>query len=100
MIDRIEEFSDVAFEAPCLSRPIPRRLAEKSLEPFRAPMGPFVIPRRIRIEYEMPVEYRIERSKNRLMDEPISSACLVNMPELRVFHIKGRIWLGSIFPFF
>jgi hypothetical protein len=88
MIYRIKKLPYITLEGIRWRPPIVTRLSTSRQKPLYAKMSPFGNTRRARIKNEALVEDGIQYAKNRLMQDTIPHARLMDMAPLRVANIE------------
>jgi hypothetical protein len=88
LIDRREEFPDVALEHPNRFRMISAFFVRVSPESVHSPVRSFSKATRVRVTDEDAIEEWIELAVESVMDEPIAHARFVDVARLRVGYFE------------
>ena len=91
VIDARKKFPYVAFQNQTLLRIVLAYLAGKHTEAVQGFMRTFIVPARERIGDELPVKVRVEHAIDRVVQQSVPHASLMNIPRLRVGNLEGGI---------
>ena len=92
VIDRVKEFSHVAFKCVALASIILARHTKHVSDFFHALMGAFANATRVRVIDESRLKYFVQHRKGRVMEHPISNNCFMYPPDLRIVYPESLIW--------
>ena len=102
LINRSEEFLDVAFQDPAGARVVARDLVGKLPEAVHRPMRAFSLSARVRVGDKCSVEEWIELPVDRVMDETVTYRRLVDVTRLGIGDLEvmvGAVLVRSVLQF-